>query len=109
MKYALGILAAILVMGWMSCQMGHAYQPATLVVFTKEGCPRCAEAKEILQARGRTFIEKNISNPQNREEMWNLLHQKSQGETVRLVMPVVVVEGEVYYNLPQLNTFFSGI
>lgn len=109
MKYALGIFTAILVMGWMSCEMGTAYQPASLVVFTKDGCPRCAEAKEILQARGRGFIEKNISNPQHREEMWNLLHQKSQGETVRLVMPVVVVEGEVYYNLPQLNPFFSGI
>lgn len=98
-----------MVLGWISCQMGQNYQPAELIVYTKDGCPRCAEAKEILQARGRTFIEKNISNPQNREEMWNLLHQKSGGESVRLVMPVVVVEGEVYYNLPQLDTFFSGI
>lgn len=109
MKYALIFIAFLMMLGWNSCQMGQSYQPTELILYTKDGCPRCAEAKEILQARGRVFIEKNISNVQNREAMWDVLHQKSEGESVRLVMPVVVVDGELYYNIPQISQFFSGI
>ncbi|MBM3428580.1 MAG: glutaredoxin [Bacteroidetes bacterium] len=109
MKYALSLIAFLMMLVWISCQMGQNYQPAELIVYTKDGCPRCAEAKEILHARGRVFIEKNISNPQNRDSMWDALHQKSGGESVRLVMPVVVVDGQLYYNLPDIPQFFSGI
>lgn len=89
--------------------MGQNTQLPEVVVYTKDGCSRCAEAKEILNGRQRIFKEKNIADPKYRQEMWNLLHQKNGGEQVRLVMPVVVAEGEVYYNFPQLAEFFSGI
>jgi glutaredoxin len=109
MKYTMGLLLGCLWLLWSGCGMGKTYEPQQVVVFTKEGCPRCAEAKEILQSRNRLYVEKNISDPKNRQEMWDLLHEQSGGEPVRLVMPVVVVDGELFFNLPQLQQFFSGI
>ncbi len=109
MKNSLRFLFACLILLLTACNMGQNYQPQEVVIFTKEGCPRCAEAKEILLGRQRQFKEKNIADPKYRQEMWDILHQKNGGEEVRLVMPVVIVDGEVYYNIPQLPQFFSGI
>lgn len=109
MKNSLRFFFASLILLLTACNMGQNYQPQEVLIFTKEGCPRCAEAKEILHGRQRQFKEKNIADPKCRQEMWDILHQKNGGEEVRLVMPVVIVENEVYYNIPQLQQFFSGI
>lgn len=92
-----------------SCKFSAEHHPSHIVVYTKEGCPRCAETKEILSRNHTVFTEKTISDSQFRNEMWELLHKESGGEPVRLVMPVIVADSALFYNIPDLENFCSSL
>ena len=102
-------LIFFLVLILCACKNGANQHPSSIVVYTKEGCPRCAETKEILQERHTVYTEKSISEIENRNEMWDLLHKESGGEPVRLVMPVIVADSTLFYNIQDLTNFCYGL
>ena len=62
----------------------------TVTIYTKPGCPYCAEAKDDLQGRGVEYVEIDVSSTPGAQEK---LAELTNGE---MIVPVLIVDGEVH-------------
>ena len=58
-----------------------------LTIFTLPTCPDCIQAKRWLTAKGISFEERSVDNPQHLEELRTKYH--------RMAVPTIVVDGQV--------------
>jgi len=82
---------------------------APIVIYTQAGCGRCAFVKKDLTSRGVKFVEidVNSSSPEV-NNMWQKLREGGfNGDSI--TMPVVRVDGEYHYNIPDLPGFVATI
>ncbi len=80
-----------------------------IIVYSKPGCSRCAFVKKSLLQKGIKFKEVDVtSGDPEVNNMWmDLRHGGFSGESV--TMPVVKVEGQLHYNIRDLQQFVDGI
>jgi len=57
------------------------------IVYTKDNCPYCAQAKRLLEEKGKEYIETNIGRDIRREDFMSLF------PNVRSV-PHIIIDGE---------------
>lgn len=70
---------------------------ANVVVYTSNACPYCVTAKEYLQEKGISFVEKNIqTDKEARKELMAMGH---------MGVPVIVIDGEevVGFDRPKID------
>ncbi|NLW23491.1 MAG: glutaredoxin family protein [Tissierellia bacterium] len=70
---------------------------ANVVVYTSNTCPYCVTAKEYLQEKGISFVEKNIqTDKEARKELMAMGH---------MGVPVIVIDGEevVGFDRPKID------
>lgn len=81
----------------------------TMIVYTKEGCGRCALVKKELATKGVAFAEVDI-NGQSPEvaHMWDQLRSTGYAGA-SITLPVVRVDGKYHYNIPDLKSFLTKI
>ncbi|MEZ5008900.1 MAG: hypothetical protein R2753_12175 [Chitinophagales bacterium] len=84
-------------------------QNDTVVLFTMTGCGRCDYTLDYLEHNNFNFVEYNTTrNFENNMLMWNTL--KTVDPTVRDVrMPVIIVNGEISYNIKSLPAFVEAL
>lgn len=82
---------------------------APLVIYTQEGCGRCAYVKKELTAKGVAYKEVDVnSGVPEVNTMWKQLRDSGfTGDNV--TMPVVSVNGKLHYNIKDLTGFVNGI
>lgn len=82
---------------------------APLVIYTQEGCGRCAYVKKELTAKGMAYKEVDVnSGVPEVNTMWKQLRDSGfTGDNV--TMPVVSVNGQLHYNIKDLPGFVNGI
>lgn len=82
---------------------------AAVVIYTQEGCGRCAFVRKELTAKGVAYREIDVnSGAPEVNEMWKKLRDGGfNGDSV--TMPVVSLNGELYYNIKDLQGFVNGI
>lgn len=80
-----------------------------LVIYTQEGCGRCAYVKKELTAKGVAYKEVDVnSGVPEVNTMWKQLRDSGfTGDNV--TMPVVSVNGKLHYNIKDLSGFVNGI
>lgn len=80
-----------------------------IVVFNKEGCPRCAYSTNYLLEQNIPFRMLNtVENPDNNKLMWDYL--KANGVAKGTVtMPVILVDGKLTHSHKDLLAFLSGL
>lgn len=72
-----------------------------VVVWSKDHCPYCVQAKTLLKIKGIEFEERNISHgPWTREQ---LLEACPEARTV----PQIVIDGKVIGGYDRLEEYFS--
>lgn len=80
-----------------------------IVVFNKEGCPRCAYSTNYLLENNIPFRMLNtVESKENNSLMWNYL--KANGvEEGTVTMPVILVDGKLTHSHEDLLAFLSGL
>lgn len=80
-----------------------------MIVYTKEGCGRCAMVKKDLTFRGIEFTEVDVNGTSPEvTHMWDQL--RSMGYAgASITLPVVRLDGKYHYNIPDLKSFLSKI
>jgi pathogenesis-related protein 1 len=76
-------------------------------VYTMEGCGRCAYTIEYLNEKNIQYTEFSTSNDENNSKMWNILYATNKYKGGSITMPVVVINGEVNYNIKDLKGFLT--
>lgn len=69
-------------------------------VFTQPGCPYCVAAKQLLVKKGVSFVERDISHPENRAEV----QRRAPGTRT---MPQVFLDGRLIGGFDDLARHFS--
>lgn len=82
---------------------------AAVVIYTQEGCGRCAFVRKEMTAKGITYREVDVnSGTPEVNEMWKKLREGGfNGDSV--TMPVVSLKGKLHYNIKDLQGFVDGI
>lgn len=82
---------------------------SAIIIFSKPGCSRCAFVKKSLKEKGIKYKEVDVtSGSPEVNDMWlSLRHGGFNGESV--TMPVVKVNGQLHYNIKDLQQFVNGI
>lgn len=67
--------------------MGKGIQNDMIVIYTSSNCVYCHKAKDYLKEKRVDFVERNIDEPQYREELITLSGQ--------LGVPVINIKGDI--------------
>lgn len=80
-----------------------------MIVYTKEGCGRCAMVKKDLTSRGIEFTEVDVNGTSPEvAHMWDQLRSVGYAGA-SITLPVVRLDGKYHYNIPDLKSFLSKI
>lgn len=106
-----------------SCQMGYTYTEIRssrakesmgygyngIVVYGKNNCPRCDYFIDALYKKGTTFRELNIDLFEaDNDLMWEQL-EKHGYYSQRITTPVVSANGQLYYNIDDLDAVLGAL
>jgi pathogenesis-related protein 1 len=78
-------------------------------VYTMEGCGRCAYTVEYLENNNIEYVEYSTNDDKYNSKMWELVQASGKYDGESISMPVVVFNGEVSFNIADLETFLSKI
>lgn len=87
----------------------YADTSAQLTIFTKPGCGRCAYTIEYLKKNNISYTEYSTSDKNNNTKMWSALRESGKFKGGSISMPVVVINGETYFSIPDLKEFTESI
>ena len=87
----------------------YADTSAQLTIFTKPGCGRCAYTIEYLKKNNIAYTEYSTSDKSNNAKMWSTLRDSGKFKGGSISMPVVVINGETYFSIPNLKEFTESI
>jgi glutaredoxin len=80
-----------------------------IVVFSKDGCPRCHFTTTYLLDNNIDFKFINTSDSQDQNRlMWDLL-RKDNPQLSSITMPVILVDGKISYNIQDLKETVSKL
>lgn len=80
-----------------------------IVLFTIDGCGRCAQALSYFKNENIPFKEINVSqSKEDEQKMWEILVNAGFADT-SIQTPVVLVDGKAYYNMPDMTSFLQGL
>lgn len=80
-----------------------------IVLFSKEGCSRCEQAKVYFSKNEIVYKEININTTKNGNRlMWKYISKKDSNlQNVKL--PVLLVNGKINYNIKNLPVFLKEL
>lgn len=79
-----------------------------VVIFTKDGCPRCERTLNHLLKKDSNFKFYNTSeSPEMNQLMWKTIKEKKASE--KITMPVVLVNGKLSHSHADLEAFLNSI
>lgn len=78
----------------------HAKKPPEVTIFTKPGCPFCAEAKQLLSTRKHRFEEIELSG--------RISYATLRAVTRQTTAPQIFIDGEHIRGLDGLKAYFAG-
>ena len=76
-------------------------------MYSKSGCGRCNYVKKAFKDRKVKYTLLKTSKNDVNNEMWRLLKKKKVKGSV--MMPVVLVDNKLYYNIKNLEGFVKRI
>lgn len=65
--------------------------PENVTIYTMDGCPHCAAAKQCLDEHGVDYTEYDVYSS---EERWQEAMEKADGNDI---VPVIDIDGDVFY------------
>lgn len=80
------------------------------VVYSKPACVQCDQAKALIKAKGKTYIEKQIDVGQEKKpdvEYVELQALKQQYSNIRMAPVITLPNGEFVGSLPELRKVLS--
>lgn len=77
----------------------------TVILYSKDTCPWCDKAKELLQSNSITYTELKFKTDFTREE----LREKIPGKPDRLTLPQIFIDGEHIGGYEDLRDYISLI
>ncbi len=82
-----------------------------IVVFSKDGCSRCHYATSYLLDNHIDFKLLNTTeNKDYKKLMWILLRKNLPASDLKsVIMPVILIDGELSYNMKNLKTFVANL
>jgi uncharacterized protein YkwD/glutaredoxin len=78
-------------------------------VYTMVGCPNCTYAIKYLQNNKIPFTEFNTNEAANNSKMWTALSKSGKFKGGSIGMPVIVVDGDVNFSIPNLAGFMANL
>lgn len=79
----------------------QAQLPVSVTMFSKEGCPFCSEAKELLNQKGYTFAEVTLSDADRQRVLGGITGQS------RPTAPQIFINGELIGGVDKLKEKFA--
>jgi glutaredoxin len=80
-----------------------------ITIFTQNNCSRSQYSREFLRKNYVNFTDYNVSNNnRHMDMMWKELEASGYWGT-SINAPVVIVDGQVYQNIPNLREFLEGL
>ncbi len=80
-----------------------------LMVFTRPACGRCTYTVDFLKKNNIKYTEYSTSETENRTKMWEIVRASGKYKNGSISMPVVVIKGEVFINIPDMQEFTGSI
>lgn len=80
------------------------------VVYSKPACVQCDQAKALIKAKGKTYIEKQIDVGQDKKpdvEYVELQALKQQYSNIRMAPVITDIDGNFIGSLPELRKLLS--
>jgi len=80
------------------------------VVYSKPACVQCDQAKALIKAKGKTYIEKQIDVGQDKKpdvEYVELQTLKQQYSNIRMAPVITDINGNFIGSLPELRKLLS--
>ena len=79
-----------------------------IVVFSKDGCPRCHFTTNYLLDNNIDFKYLDTTNNEEANQlMWKVLKEKNINEEI--IMPVIIVNGKIAYNIDDLEDYVIAL
>jgi glutaredoxin len=80
-----------------------------LIVFSQDGCPRCAMTRNYLSQHDIPYKELIVNGDKQNQKLMNNYLFDSGFKGGNFMMPVVVVDGEAHYSIKDLEGFLEGL
>lgn len=80
-----------------------------LIVYTMKGCGRCSYTVNYLKTNNIKFTEYSTSDAESKTRMWGLIRSSGKYKNGSVSMPVVVLKGETFFNIPDIQGFTASI
>lgn len=81
---------------------------AEVTIYTMPGCGRCSYTISYLKKNNIPYTEYSTSDKDNNMKMWRAI--SDSGKPARSIsMPVVVINGQTYFSMPDLKGFTESI
>jgi len=80
-----------------------------IVVYSKAGCGRCEYVTNYLKANGIPFTDLNITDDRSANDQMSRVLFASGFKGGTFKTPVITIDGEVFYNIPDIKKFVSDI
>jgi glutaredoxin 3 len=85
----------------MNCQIYKENKMSTAIVWSKDQCPYCVQAKALLESRGIDYEERNINHNYTREQ---LLEAVPNARTV----PQIFIDDKLIGGFTELRQHLQG-
>ena len=61
-------------------------------LYTKDNCPHCSHAKQLLQSKGHTYTELKVPDQADREMIQERVHEAGSAQVVRTVPQIFLAD-----------------
>lgn len=104
MKRILSIAVWLILLSYV-----YSYSAAQVTVFTIPGCGKCAYVINYLKNHNISYIENTSSDPDHGKKLWEVLKSAGKYNGGTVYGPTVVINGKVYFNIENLESFTASI
>jgi glutaredoxin 3 len=73
-----------------------------IVIYTKDACPNCVTAKQLLKSKGLAFEERDVGNPEFMDQLINTWPEARQ-------LPQIFIEGQRVGGLAGLQSALKQV
>jgi glutaredoxin len=87
----------------------YAEGSAEVTIYTMPGCGRCGYTLNYLKTNNIPYTEYSTADKEGNMKMWRALSDSGKFAGGGISMPVVVINGQTYFNIPDLKGFAESI
>jgi len=97
---------AILILSSLSL---YAEGSSEVTIYTMPGCGRCAYTLNYLKTNNIPYTEYSTADKESNMKMWGAVSNSGKPAGKGISMPVVVINGQTYFSIPDLKGFAESI